>query len=79
MSKMPEGSGDSQNTDPAAVTPGVVRAPSDAAQAFISYASADSATASAVCAALEREGVKCWIAPRDVAPGGLWQATAGSL
>jgi len=36
---------------------------------FISYASADSSVAEAVCAALEREGVKCWLAPRDVIPG----------
>ena len=74
MSKLPEGSGDSQNTDPAAIAPGAVHAPSDAAQAFISYASADSATANAICAALEREGVKCWIAPRDVAPGEFYAA-----
>jgi len=47
---------------------------SDAAQAFISYASADGAIANAVCAALEREGVKCWIAPRDVAPGEFYAA-----
>lgn len=71
---MPEGNADSQINDPAAITPGVVRAPSDAAQAFISYASADGATANAVCAALEREGVKCWIAPRDVAPGEFYAA-----
>lgn len=45
-----------------------------ATQAFISYASADGATANAVCAALEREGVKCWIAPRDVAPGEFYAA-----
>jgi TolB-like protein len=36
---------------------------------FISYASPDSAVADAVCAALERNGVTCWVAPRDVIPG----------
>jgi hypothetical protein len=36
---------------------------------FISYAMADKATADAACAALEKEGVRCWIAPRDVIPG----------
>jgi hypothetical protein len=36
---------------------------------FISYASPDSVVADAVCLALEREGVTCWIAPRDVVPG----------
>jgi TolB-like protein len=36
---------------------------------FISYASQDVAVANAVVEALERRGVKCWIAPRDVVPG----------
>ena len=36
---------------------------------FISYASQDAAVADAVVAALERTGIKCWIAPRDVVPG----------
>jgi TolB-like protein/Flp pilus assembly protein TadD len=36
---------------------------------FISYASPDSIVADGVCAALERNGVRCWIAPRDVMPG----------
>ena len=44
----------------------------DTAQAFISYASADSSIANSVCHALERKGVKCWIAPRDVTPGELY-------
>jgi TolB-like protein/Tfp pilus assembly protein PilF len=36
---------------------------------FISYASQDAAVANAVVEALERQGVRCWIAPRDVVPG----------
>jgi flagellar basal body-associated protein FliL len=36
---------------------------------FISYAIADKVTADAACAALEAEGIRCWIAPRDVLPG----------
>ena len=36
---------------------------------FISHAQEDSAVANAVCAALESEGVRCWILPRDVRPG----------
>jgi hypothetical protein len=36
---------------------------------FISYSSADKATADAVCAKLEGIGIRCWIAPRDVVPG----------
>jgi len=36
---------------------------------FISYASEDKTVADAVCAMLESQGVRCWIAPRDVLPG----------
>ena len=36
---------------------------------FISYSSSDKTTADAVCARLEADGVRCWIAPRDVMPG----------
>jgi TolB-like protein/Flp pilus assembly protein TadD len=36
---------------------------------FVSYASQDSALANAVVSALERQGLTCWIAPRDVNPG----------
>jgi serine/threonine-protein kinase len=41
-------------------------APSDV---FISYASPDRSVADAVCSALERDGLNCWLAPRDVVPG----------
>src|SRR5580698_1376013 len=33
---------------------------------FISHSAKDKVTADAVCATLESEGVRCWIAPRDV-------------
>ncbi len=36
---------------------------------FISYSSRDKLIADAICAALEREKVRCWIAPRDILPG----------
>jgi predicted ATPase len=36
---------------------------------FISYSSKDRARADAICAALEGDGVSCWIAPRDGTPG----------
>jgi hypothetical protein len=36
---------------------------------FISYSSKDKPVADAACATLESNGVRCWIAPRDVAPG----------
>jgi formylglycine-generating enzyme required for sulfatase activity len=39
---------------------------------FISYASQDKATADAACAKLEADGIRCWIAPRDVPPGAEW-------
>ena len=39
---------------------------------FLSYASADRAAATAVCAALEARGIRCWIAPRDVPAGADW-------
>jgi hypothetical protein len=39
---------------------------------FISHSAKDKATADAVCARLESEGIRCWIAPRDVVPGMEW-------
>jgi WD40 repeat protein len=41
---------------------------------FISYSSKDKNAANAVCAVLERNGIRCWIAPRDVTPGMVWGA-----
>lgn len=42
---------------------------------FISYSSEDKNVADAVCSGLETQGVRCWIAPRDVSPGQEWAAT----
>jgi limonene-1,2-epoxide hydrolase len=39
---------------------------------FISYASQDAAVANAAVVALERQSLKCWIAPRDVTPDTLY-------
>lgn len=39
---------------------------------FVSHSAKDKATADAVCARLEADGIKCWIAPRDVVPGLDW-------
>jgi hypothetical protein len=39
---------------------------------FISHSEKDKVTADAVCAVLEAEGVRCWIAPRDVLPSVEW-------
>jgi tetratricopeptide (TPR) repeat protein len=39
---------------------------------FISYSSIDKAAAFAACATFEANGIRCWIAPRDVAAGSEW-------
>lgn len=39
---------------------------------FISYSHRDKSVADAACAILEKRGVRCWIAPRDVTPGKDW-------
>lgn len=36
---------------------------------FISYAKKDKSVADTVCAALEADGIRCWIAPRDILGG----------
>jgi TolB-like protein len=50
-------------------TPEAPRARPGANDVFISYASPDRGIADALCAALEQDGLTCWIAPRDVVPG----------
>jgi hypothetical protein len=50
------------------------RTSSMAHDVFISYSHVDKATADAACATLERNGVRCWIAPRDITPGDEWSA-----
>jgi TolB-like protein/Tfp pilus assembly protein PilF len=52
-------------TDP----PAAVQVPNASIHVFISYASQDAAVARALVEALERHGVACWIAPRDVKAG----------
>jgi hypothetical protein len=39
---------------------------------FISYSSKDKPIADAICAKIEIAGIRCWIAPRDIAPGEDW-------
>jgi len=47
---------------------------------FISYASQDKVRAESVCEALERAGIVCWIAPRDVTPGEFYaDAIVGAI
>jgi hypothetical protein len=42
------------------------------ADVFISHAGQDKSVADAICFALEAQGVRCWIAPRDIRPGMAW-------
>ena len=43
---------------------------------FISHSTGDKATADAICTILESDGLRCWVAPRDIRPGETW---AGSI
>lgn len=36
---------------------------------FLSHSAKDKSIVDAVCAALEAEGIRCWVAPRDILPG----------
>jgi TIR domain len=65
---MPEGGGSGTATGP---EPAAAQDPSASCDVFVSYASQDATVANAIVAALERQGLKCWIAPRDVIPGSL--------
>ena len=58
---MPEDKGAAQHGHPAAPNPSI--------DVFISYASQDKAVAEAACKALEKAGVVCWIAARNVIAG----------
>jgi hypothetical protein len=39
---------------------------------FVSYSSIDKPTADAIVASMEANGIRCWIAPRDILPGSDW-------
>lgn len=39
------------------------------ADVFISYSSVNKDAANAICHVLEENGVRCWIAPRDILQG----------
>jgi len=41
-------------------------------EVFICYASSDKSVADRICVFLESQGVRCWIAPRDVLPGSAY-------
>jgi TolB-like protein/tetratricopeptide (TPR) repeat protein len=67
-------SGDSPLSGDATQTSGPLEAahPALSKDVFVSYASQDAAVANAVVEALEGQGIRCWIAPRDVVPGSLY-------
>src|ERR1700729_3083932 len=44
-------------------------APRTSSNVFISYASRDAAVATSIVDTLEQQGLKCWLAPRDVKAG----------
>ncbi len=44
-------------------------------EVFISYSSKDKQWADAACAVLERQRIRCWVAPRDIIPGSEWGAS----
>jgi len=41
-------------------------------EVFVSHSTKDKIAADAVVARLEREGLRCWCAPRDIIPGSSW-------
>jgi TolB-like protein len=47
-------------------------AAAESARVFVSYASPDAAVAGTLVESLERHGIACWIAPRDVKAGALY-------
>ena len=51
------------------MTEGAARQSSSGSEVFVSCASEDAAIANTIVAALEQQGLRCWIAPRDVIPG----------
>ncbi len=42
------------------------------ADVFISHSTLDKRIADHICTYLEEQGIKCWIAPRDIPPGSEW-------
>ena len=47
---------------------------------FLSHSTKDKVTADAICAGLEANGIRCWVAPRDIKPGQNWgEAIVGGI
>ena len=69
---MPESEGPSALSTPQSAMPDPTLEAGRLHDVFVSYASQDGAVANAIVAALEKNGLRCWIAPRDVTPGTLY-------
>jgi hypothetical protein len=50
-------------------SPSIVQPLNASIDAFVSYASQDAPVANSIVETLEKHGLRCWIAPRDVTPG----------
>ena len=69
---MAEGDGSDPINGAQAPAPEAAAGSNPASPVFVSYASQDAAVAAALVEALERHGISCWIAPRDVKAGALY-------
>jgi hypothetical protein len=59
-------------TEVPAVSHGTFSAGRSQFDVFVSHSKHDKPVADAVCHTLEANGLRCWIAPRDIAPGKMW-------
>ena len=66
---MSEGSSAAGDGRLSADPPAAIQVPKLCIDIFVSYASRDMAVANAIVETLERNAIRCWIAPRDVTPG----------
>ena len=66
---MPAEATESGQRQTPAGAPSLPNPPHASIDIFVSYASHDAPAANSVVATLEKHGLKCWIAPRDVIPG----------
>jgi hypothetical protein len=66
---MAEGDGIEKSSEAASDPPGASASVAASRSVFLSYASHDADVAKSICEYLERHGISCWMAPRDVRPG----------
>jgi hypothetical protein len=64
-----EGDGIEKSSEAASDPPGASASVAASRSVFLSYASHDADVAKSICEYLERHGISCWMAPRDVRPG----------